>query len=288
MSDRGDAQRLLRELLSELLEGVLPDADAATGNVRGRHANENGRANGNHADENGRANGNGRRDAGHDERRDQPGHEQRSTPIPSVPAPPVAAVLRPSTWSQPPAPGEVVGNGRAPAASTPDNTGHRPSPQTVTPVAAPGSPGGRGAGPSAPASSGPPAPAPPSASAAVAPARAPASAAPAGARREWVTLDSDEDLDRFVRSLVTRFENPRDRMAIRAGRLRFALRRAAGAAGPGGGGLSVESGAVTERTVNEAAAAGARLVLGPRAVLTPLARERARTLGVQIEREPRC
>src|SRR3954453_10568692 len=30
---------------------------------------------------------------------------------PQVPAPPVAAVLRPSTWSHPPAPGEVIGDG---------------------------------------------------------------------------------------------------------------------------------------------------------------------------------
>jgi hypothetical protein len=34
-----------------------------------------------------------------------------------------------------------------------------------------------------------------------------------------------------------------------------------------------------------AAAAGARLVLGRGAVLTPLARDKARTLGVQIEKE---
>jgi len=47
----------------------------------------------------------------------------------------------------------------------------------------------------------------------------------------------------------------------------------------------IEKGAVTERVVQAAARAGARLVLGPRAVLTPLARDRARTLGVPIEKE---
>jgi len=46
----------------------------------------------------------------------------------------------------------------------------------------------------------------------------------------------------------------------------------------------VDKGAVTERTVAAAAKAGARLVLGPRAVLTPLARDKARVLGVPIER----
>ena len=42
---------------------------------------------------------------------------------------------------------------------------------------------------------------------------------------------------------------------------------------------------MTERAVQAAARAGARLVLGPRAVLTPLARDRARALGVPIEKE---
>jgi len=47
----------------------------------------------------------------------------------------------------------------------------------------------------------------------------------------------------------------------------------------------IGKGAVTERAVQAAASAGARLVLGPRAVLTPLARDRARALGVPIEKE---
>jgi hypothetical protein len=55
-----------------------------------------------------------------------------------------------------------------------------------------------------------------------------------------------------------------------------------------GAGLTVrrvEKGAVTERAVIAAAKAGERLVLGPRAVLTPLARDKARALGVPIEKE---
>ena len=47
----------------------------------------------------------------------------------------------------------------------------------------------------------------------------------------------------------------------------------------------VEKGAVTERAVIAAAKAGCRLVLGPRAVLTPLARDKARALGVPVEKE---
>jgi hypothetical protein len=42
---------------------------------------------------------------------------------------------------------------------------------------------------------------------------------------------------------------------------------------------------VTEAMVVSAARAGARLVLGRGAVLTPLARDRARAAGVEIEKE---
>ncbi len=119
-----------------------------------------------------------------------------------------------------------------------------------------------------------------------------ADSAPTGAV-ERVDLRTDADLDAFVRSLVRRLENPRDRMAIRSGKVRFRL----GATAPAGGAaaatsavpvMRVERGAVTERTVREAARDGARLVLSRRAVLTPMARDRARSLGVEIEKERPC
>jgi hypothetical protein len=143
-------------------------------------------------------------------------------------------VLRPSTWSRPPAHGEVIGDGTS-------------------------------------------GPAPPGDDA-------------ADGGIEWVALNSDADLGRFVQALLARFENPRERTAIRNGKLRFAL-RPTGAGGAGGAGpttIRIERGAVTERKVVEAAKAGARLVLGPGAVPTPLAREKARALGIEIERERRC
>jgi len=140
-------------------------------------------------------------------------------PVPQVPAPPVAAVLRPSTWTGPPAGGEVIGGAAAPA-----------------PAAAAGT--------------------------------------------EHVALDTDADLDRFIRGLLAR--GPQAHEAILAGRLRFTLGRADGAQA---GVVRVARGAVTERTVERAAKAGARLVIGPAAVLTPLAREKARARGIEIERE---
>jgi hypothetical protein len=106
---------------------------------------------------------------------------------------------------------------------------------------------------------------------------------------EQVTIRSDADLDAFVRQLARRLENPRDRMAIISGRVRFSLAGGGASQAPGAGPeLRIEKGAVTERHVREAADQGARIVLAPRAVLTPMARDRARSLGVEIEKERRC
>jgi hypothetical protein len=106
--------------------------------------------------------------------------------------------------------------------------------------------------------------------------------APDGA--EVITLRTDADLDRFVRRLLTLFESPKRRADLRAGRLRFTL----GTHAPRGDARPIrriDKGAVTERLVTDAADAGATLVLGRRAVLTPLARDKARALGVAVERE---
>jgi hypothetical protein len=108
-------------------------------------------------------------------------------------------------------------------------------------------------------------------------------------RVEEVSLASDAELQAFVQRLLQRFENPNDRAAIRSGALRFSLRHGAGGhPAPPSGVRRIENGAVTERVVREAAATSGSLVLGPRAVLTPLARDVARSLGVTIEKEKRC
>ena len=101
---------------------------------------------------------------------------------------------------------------------------------------------------------------------------------------EVVSLRTDADLGNFVLHLLHLFENPKHRDALRAGRLRFRL---AAAAVPGSAQPShrIEKGAVTEAMVAASARAGARLVLGRRAVLTPLARDRARAAGVEIVKE---
>jgi hypothetical protein len=101
---------------------------------------------------------------------------------------------------------------------------------------------------------------------------------------EVVSIRTDADLGNFVLHLLHLFENPKHRDALRAGRLRFRL------AAPAAGGTAqpshrIEKGAVTEAMVAASARAGARLVLGRRAVLTPLARDRARATGVEIVKE---
>jgi len=101
---------------------------------------------------------------------------------------------------------------------------------------------------------------------------------------ETVMLRSDADLAAFVNRLLHLFENPKQREDLRTGRLRF---RFAPVAAPGSFQPvhRIEKGAVTEATVREAARSGAKIVLGPNAVLTPLGRDRARAEGVQVEKE---
>jgi hypothetical protein len=133
---------------------------------------------------------------------------------------------------------------------------------------------------------------------------------------ETVNLSTDDDLAAFVAKLLDL--DPEAREDLRAGRKRFRLAvpshpqapqapsvtQTVSIPAPSGGngthgtnGLTaangsggppvrrIERGAVTEKAVRDAARAGERLVLGPRAVLTPLARDRARATGVEISRE---
>jgi hypothetical protein len=102
-----------------------------------------------------------------------------------------------------------------------------------------------------------------------------------------VAVTTDGDLDALVRRVAEQCEDPATRAAYREGRHGFRLAETAGRAQarPAGDVIRVDRGAVTERAVLKAAKNGSRLVLGPKAVLTPLARDRARVLGVEIEKE---
>ncbi|UXA13247.1 hypothetical protein KXD97_05285 [Mycobacterium sp. SMC-8] len=129
----------------------------------------------------------------------------------------------------------------------------------------------------------PAAPPPPAAPAPDGPVATGPLAADERSRVDTVRITNDRDLDVFVRNLLRLFENPKTRADLRHGRLSFRL---AGTDRHGPGSTKrIERGAVTERQISDIAASGASLVLGPRAVLTPLARERARALGVTIHKE---
>jgi hypothetical protein len=210
-ADEGLLRNVTREVLAELLPGLLEEALATPAS--------NGGGNGHRAAQSPAAIG-----------------TESDAVVPQVPAPPVAKVHRPSGW-------------REPAPSTTEIAARHPAPTAGS------------------------------------------EAVPDGVTVEYVVLRSDADLDAFVRALVRRLENPRNRAAILSGKVRFQL--AAASAAPAASAsaaptIRVEMGAVTERAVKEAAKAGARLVLSPRAVLTPMARDRARSLGVEIEKETPC
>ena len=136
---------------------------------------------------------------------------------------------------------------------------------------------------------------------------------------ETVNLSTDEDLAVFVARLLD--ADAQTREDLRTGRKRFRLAAPVVASTPqitlspaaygsmpasevpeirgvpGANGQTaingsegppvrrIERGAVTEAVVRDAARAGERLVLGRGAVLTPLARDRARSSGVEIEKE---
>jgi hypothetical protein len=114
--------------------------------------------------------------------------------------------------------------------------------------------------------------------------RGQASSGGAGGEVRAVRLRTDEELREFVLQVLRLADNPKRRRDLLTGRLAFTLDGAGPAAGPAVT-HRVDKGAVTERAVIAAARAGAGLVLGPRAVLTPLARDKARALGVRVEKE---
>ena len=129
-----------------------------------------------------------------------------------------------------------------------------------------------------------------------------AGAAPPGGPSELpghggVVISTDADLTAFVRRVAALCEDPQQRATLQDGRHGFRLAHRAEAEPARGGSTGarpaasgapvtrIDRGAVTERAVLKAAADGVRLLLGRGAVLTPLARDKARSLGVEIEKE---
>jgi len=119
----------------------------------------------------------------------------------------------------------------------------------------------------------------------------PAAAALAPVRVETVSIEDDADLAAFVQRLLTLFEDTQAREDIRAGRHVFRLNRRAPAAttpaAPEPLPERIDAGVLSEAKVIALAASRRRVVLGKRVAVTPLARDKARELGLKLERERR-
>lgn len=114
------------------------------------------------------------------------------------------------------------------------------------------------------------------------------------AERRPVCVDTDADLASLVATILDLSQDPAGAARLRNGQVSFTLsaRATEGSApteapapvAPINPVRRIEKGAVTEKVIVQAANSGTKLVLGRGAVLTPLAREKARSLRVEIER----
>jgi hypothetical protein len=125
-------------------------------------------------------------------------------------------------------------------------------------------------------------------------------AAGAAARTRQVSLATDKDVADFVTLLVGMIDNPATGKAVRNGDITFTMAGSAQAAMPAArdtaqpaivpaarlseNNTSTLGGIVTEARINKLAGPGT-ILLSPDAVITPLARDRARSLGLKFERK---
>lgn len=110
-----------------------------------------------------------------------------------------------------------------------------------------------------------------------------------------VRIATDADLAAFARQVLALAGDPAVRAAIEAGRHPFRLLagpatgapppRVAGAPGPRPAGPArITAGVVTEKTLAALPRGAAVLEVGPEVAVTPLARDKARSLKITIER----
>lgn len=96
-----------------------------------------------------------------------------------------------------------------------------------------------------------------------------------GAAVETVRIANDHDLAAFIARII----EPATLEKLRAGKLRFTL----GNVPAPSSSATALTGVITEQKIDHLKGSGT-LVLAPGAVLTPLARDKARRLGLTIER----
>lgn len=119
----------------------------------------------------------------------------------------------------------------------------------------------------------------------------PAAPAAESSKVESVSISNDGELQAFVRRLLDLSADPGGREALRSGRHGFRLAGGSAAPAPAPAGPErhreerMDRGVLSESKVIGLARSGRRIVLGKRVVVTPLARDKARQLGVKLERE---
>jgi hypothetical protein len=114
---------------------------------------------------------------------------------------------------------------------------------------------------------------------------APAKGAPAEHR---VRIANDADLATFAKQVLNLANDPTTRNAIANGNYRFALEsgssHAPASAPAAGGSARIEKGVVTENALLKLPKGTKRLQIGAGVNVTPLARDKASSLGITIER----
>jgi len=103
---------------------------------------------------------------------------------------------------------------------------------------------------------------------------------------ELVSLSTDSEVTSFVHRILDLAADGKTLSALRQGELVFQLTEGSKASDSASSGTTrVEKGAVTESTIRKAAESGSTVIVGRKVVVTSLARDKARDLGVTIIRE---
>jgi hypothetical protein len=125
----------------------------------------------------------------------------------------------------------------------------------------------------------------------VAAIRRPKAAPAPAAAEERIAVANDADLVAFARRVLSLAGDPAKAKEIAAGRYPFRLDRSAAqhhtapaSQAPVAQSHRIDSGIVTESTLNKLPRGLSRLLLGPGVTVTPLAKDRARALGLTFER----
>ncbi len=107
---------------------------------------------------------------------------------------------------------------------------------------------------------------------------------------ELVSLSNPHEMNAFVQRILDMGEDSATRAQLRAGRITFELAggspsSSASQTSVAGNTIHIDKGAVTESMVRKAAEAGATLIVGRRAVVTALAKDKAKDMHVTIIKE---